>query len=128
MTKHYVCQSLSDVQQSALRRTSRESEPWAYLQPGTCLQPSTSLQPSTCLQPHPWSRTLTPPQVKPKPTLILIFETDELGFMYLLLLFGFPFSSDITFKHVAHQQVAGNKHKQLSSLSQDGDHNWAEII
>ena len=51
MTKHYVCQSLSDVQQSTLRQTSRESEPWA------CLQPS------TCLQPHPWSRTLTPPQI-----------------------------------------------------------------
>ena len=116
MTKHYVCQSLSDVQQSTLRRTSRESEPWA------CLQPSTSLQP------HPWSRILTPPQIKPKPTIILIFETDELGFMYLLLLVGFPISSDITFKHVAHQQVAGNKHKQTSSLSQDGAHNWAEII
>ena len=51
MTKHYVCQSLSDVQQSTLRRTSRESEPWA------CLQPSTSLQP------HPWNRTLTLPQI-----------------------------------------------------------------
>ena len=65
---------------------------------------------------------LDSPADKPKPTLIPISDTDEFGIMDLILSVGFPSSSDITFKHVAHQ------HKQPSSLSEDGGHNWAEII
>ena len=83
------------IRRAALNPEANKQRVWAI-----------GLSATTSLESH-----LDTPADKPKPTLIMLFETDELAFMCLLLWVDFPSSSsDITFKYVVHQQVAGNNH------------------